>query len=191
MQIKKTGADLDKASSRPAALLVTTVGAFITPFMGSSIAIGLPSIGYELQMNAILLGWVSTTYLLAAVMFLVPIGRIADIYGRKKIFTYGMLTYTIASLLSATSTSAAMLISFRVLQGIGGAMIFSTSVAILTSVFPPKDRGRVLGINVAAVYAGLSVGPFAGGFLTGALGWRSVFLANALLGALIVPLAVT
>jgi EmrB/QacA subfamily drug resistance transporter len=139
-------------------------------------------------MNAILLGWVSTTYLLAAVMFLVPIGRIADIYGRKKIFTYGMLTYTIASFLSATSTSAAMLISFRVLQGIGGAMIFSTSVAILTSVFPPQDRGRVLGINVAAVYTGLSLGPFAGGLLTQYLGWRAIFWANVPLGLMVIAL---
>jgi EmrB/QacA subfamily drug resistance transporter len=188
MQIQKTGTDLDKPSSRRAALLVTTVGAFITPFMGSSIAIGLPSIGDELQMDAILLGWVSTTYLLAAVMFLVPIGRIADIYGRKKIFTYGMLTYTIASALSATSTSAAMLISFRILQGIGGAMIFSTAVAILTSVFPPQDRGRVLGINVAAVYIGLSLGPFAGGLLTQYLGWRAIFWANVPLGLMVIAL---
>jgi EmrB/QacA subfamily drug resistance transporter len=188
MQIQKTGTDLDKPVSRRAALLVTTVGAFITPFMGSSIAIGLPSIGDELHMDAILLGWVSTTYLLAAVMFMVPIGRIADIYGRKKIFTYGMLTYTIASALSATSTSAAMLISFRILQGIGGAMIFSTAVAILTSVFPPQDRGRVLGINVAAVYIGLSLGPFAGGLLTQYLGWRAIFWANVPLGLMVIAL---
>jgi len=156
--------------------------------MGSSIAIGLPSIGDELAMDAILLGWVATAYLLAAAMFLVPIGRIADIYGRKRIFTYGMITYTAASLLSAISTSAAMLISFRVLQGIGGAMIFSTGVAILTSVFPPEERGRVLGINVAAVYAGLSLGPFVGGLLTQYLGWRSIFWANVPLGLLIIAL---
>ncbi len=139
-------------------------------------------------MDAILLGWVATAYLLAAAMFLVPLGRIADIYGRKRIFTYGMITYTAASLLSAISTSAAMLISFRVLQGIGGAMIFSTGVAILTSVFPPEERGRVLGINVAAVYAGLSLGPFVGGLLTQYLGWRSIFWANVPLGLLIIAL---
>ncbi len=164
------------------------MGAFLTPFMGSSIAIALPSIGGELAMDAILLGWVATAYLLAAAMFLVPLGRIADIYGRKRIFTYGMITYTAASLLSAISTSAAMLISFRVLQGIGGAMIFSTGVAILTSVFPPEERGRVLGINVAAVYAGLSLGPFVGGLLTQYLGWRSIFWANVPLGLLIIAL---
>jgi len=131
---------------------------------------------------------VATAYILAAVIFLVPFGRIADIYGRKKIFTCGILTYTIASLLSAISTSATMLISVRVLQGIGGAMIFSTGVAILTSVFPPQERGRVLGINAAAIYTGLSVGPFVGGLLTQYLGWRSIFWINVPLGLFIIAL---
>ena len=188
MQVQQTGTGADMVQSRRAALLVTTVGTFLTPFMGSSIAIALPSIGHDLAMDAILLGWVATAYILAAAMFLVPIGRIADIYGRKRIFTCGMLTYTIASLLSAISTSATMLISFRVLQGIGGAMIFSTGVAILTSVFPPQERGRVLGINAAAVYTGLSVGPFVGGLLTQYLGWRSIFWINVPLGLLIIAL---
>lgn len=78
------------------------------------------------------------------------------------------------------------LISFRFLQGIGGAMIFGTGVAILTSVFPAHERGRALGINVAAVYTGLSLGPFLGGLMTEHFGWRSIFLANSLLGALAV-----
>jgi EmrB/QacA subfamily drug resistance transporter len=179
---------MDKTPGRQAALLVTTVGAFLTPFMSSSVNIALPSIGDELAMNAILLGWVATAFLLAAAMFLVPLGRIADIYGRKRIFTYGMIIYTAASLLAAISTSAAMLISSRILQGIGGAMIYTTAVAILISVFPPKDRGRVLGINVAAVYAGLSVGPFVGGLLTQYLGWRSIFWVNVPLGLLMTAL---
>ncbi|MBC8274688.1 MAG: MFS transporter [Chloroflexi bacterium] len=179
---------MDRTPGRQAALLVTTVGAFITPFMGSSITIGLPAIGDELAMDAILLGWVATAFLLAAAMFLVPLGRIADIYGRKRIFTYGMITYTAASALSAISTSGTMLISFRILQGIGGAMVFSTAIAILISVFPPEERGRVLGINVAAVYAGLSVGPFVGGLLTQYLGWRSIFWVNVPLGLLVIAL---
>ena len=188
MQIQKTGTGVDKAVSLPAALLVTTIGSFLTPFLGSSVAIALPTIGKELEMNAILLGWVSTAYLIAAAMFLVPLGRIADIYGRKKIFAYGVLTYTFAAALSALSTSAAMLISFQVLQGIGAAMIFGTAVAILTSVFPANERGRALGINVAAVYIGLSLGPFIGGFLTQHFGWRSIYWANVPLGLLILSL---
>jgi EmrB/QacA subfamily drug resistance transporter len=176
------------AAARRAVLVAATVAAFLTPFMGSTINVALPTIGRELQMDAVLLGWVNTAYLIAAAMFLVPFGRIADIYGRKKVFAYGTLFFTISSLLAALSSSSAMLISLRVLQGISGAMIFGTSVAILTSVFPPGDRGRVLGINVAAVYVGLSVGPFVGGLLTEHFGWRSVFYANVPLGLIVLAL---
>ena len=176
------------SSNKTFILVAATLGAFLTPFMGSAVNIALPRIGKEFEMDAVLLGWVATAYLIAAAMFLVPFGRIADIYGRKKIFTYGILLYTVASLLSALSTSAVMLISFRVLQGIGGAMLFGTGVAILTSVFPVGERGRALGINVAAVYIGLSVGPFVGGLLTEHFGWRSIFYANVPLGLLVLGL---
>ena len=177
---------LDSNVNKKAVLLIATMASFLTPFMGSSINIALPSIGKEFAMDAVLLGWVATAYLLAAAVFLVPFGRIADIYGRKRIFTYGILIFTISSLLSAMSNSAVMLISCRILQGIGGAMIFGTGVAILTSVFPVGERGRVLGINVAAVYLGLSLGPFLGGLLTQYFGWRSIFLANVPLGLIII-----
>jgi len=156
--------------------------------MGSSVNIALPSIGKEFTMDAILLSWVATSYLLAAAVFLVPFGRIADIYGRKRILKYGTVIFTIFSLLLAFSTSAAVLISFRILQGIGSAMIFGTGVAILTSVFPVDERGKALGINVAAVYLGLSLGPFLGGFLTQHFGWRSIFLVNVPLGLAVVSL---
>ena len=169
-----------------AALLVATLGAFLTPFMGSAVNLALPRIGQAFSMDAVLLGWVATAYLLAAAMFLVPFGKIADIHGRKRIFTYGVLTLTLASFLSAVSTSGTMLICFRVLQGIGSAMIFGTGIAILTSVFPAGERGKALGINVAAVYLGLSLGPFLGGLLTQHLGWRSVFLVNVPLGLTII-----
>jgi MFS family permease len=154
-----------------AALLVATLGAFLTPFMGSAVTLALPRIGQAFSMDAVLLGWVATAYLLAAAMFLVPFGKIADIHGRKRIFTYGVVTLTLASFLCAISTSGTLLICFRVLQGIGSAMIFSTGIAILTSVFPAGERGKALGINVAAVYLGLSLGPFLGGLLTQHLGW--------------------
>ena len=173
------------------ALLVATMASFLTPFMGSSINIALPSIGREFAMDAVLLSWVATSYLLAAAMFLVPFGRMADIQGRKKIFTYGIWVYTVSSFLSAVSTSAIMLIFFRVLNGIGSAMIFGTGVAILTSVFPARERGKALGINVAAVYLGLSLGPFLGGFLTQYLGWRSIFLVNVPLGLIIIAAVLT
>ena len=171
-----------------AALLVATLGAFLTPFMGSAVNLALPRIGQAFSLDAVLLGWVATAYLLAAAMFLIPFGKIADIHGRKRIFTYGVLTLTLASLLCAISTSGTLLICFRVLQGIGSAMIFGTGMAILTSVFPAGERGKALGINVAAVYLGLSLGPFLGGLLTQHLGWRSVFLVNVPLGLTIIAL---
>jgi EmrB/QacA subfamily drug resistance transporter len=173
---------------KKAALLVSTAASFMTPFMASTVNIALPSIGRDFLMDAIALSWVATAYLLAAAMFLVPFGRLADIYGRKRIFIYGVVAYTVVSLFSAAAPTGTFLILLRGLQGIAGAMIFGTGVAILTSVYPVSERGRVLGINVAAVYVGLSLGPFAGGFLTQHLGWRSVFVANALLGGFIIPL---
>ena len=158
-----------------AALLVATFAAFLTPFMGAALNVALPSIGNDFGSDAILLNLVATVYLLATAMFLLPFGRMGDIYGRKRIFTMGIIVFTASSLLCAMAPSMTWLIAFRVLQGIGSAMIFGTGVAILTSVFPPGERGRALGINVAAVYIGLSAGPFAGGLLTQYLGWRSIF----------------
>ena len=176
--------------TKRSALLVATLGSFLTPFMGSSITIALPSIGNEFSMDAVLLSWVPTVYLLAAAVFLIPFGRIADIYGRKKVFIYGILVYTGSSFLLGVSPSAGFLLFFRVFQGMGAAMIFGTAVAILTSVFPPSERGKVIGINVASVYTGLSLGPFLGGFLTQQMGWRSIFLFNVPLGVVVMCLIV-
>jgi len=172
--------------SRGTALLVAILSSFLTPFMASSVNIALPSIGREFAMSAVSLSWVATSYLLAAAVFLVPMGRIADIYGRKRVFLYGVVIYTVSSLILPMSTSGTMLISLRVVQGIGASMIFGTSIAILTSVFPVGERGRALGINVATVYAGLSLGPFLGGLLTEHFQWRSIFLANVPLGLIII-----
>ncbi len=171
------------------ALLVATLAAFLTPFMGASINIAIPAIGREFSLNALLLNWVATSQLLASAMFLVPFGRIADIFGRKLLFVLGMVVYTFASLLCALSTTGVVLIVFRVLQGVGAAMTFGTAGAILASVFPAGERGRVFGINVSAVYLGLTVGPFAGGILTEHLGWRSVFWANVPLGTIVILFA--
>jgi EmrB/QacA subfamily drug resistance transporter len=178
--------DPDHSTNRTPALIVTTLGSFLIPFMGSSINIALPSIGKEFGMNAVLLSWVTTSYLLTIAIFLVPSGRIGDIYGRKKVFSYGFIIYTFSSFLSAASPSAFFLIFFRILQGIGASMTFSTGVAILTSVFPSGERGKVLGINVAAVYLGLSCGPILGGLLIHYFGWRTIFLVNLPFGLLIV-----
>jgi len=148
--------------------------------------IALPSIGKELSLDAITLGWIATAYLLSSATLLVPFGRIADIYGRRKIFTCGIVILTLSSLFSGMANSATMLISCRVSQGVGGAMLAGTAVALLTTVFPANERGKVLGINVAATYLGLSLGPVLGGILTQHLGWRSIFFLGAILGLAVI-----
>jgi MFS family permease len=163
-------------------LLITSLASFLTPFMSSSVNVALPAIGREFSVSAVALGWVATSFLLAAAVGLVPIGR-------RRVFTTGLVVYTAGSFLCALAPSHLVLIAFRVVQGSGGAMIFGTATALLTSTFPASGRGRALGWNVASVYTGLSLGPFLGGILTQNLSWRSLFLTNVPLGVVILNLA--
>jgi MFS family permease len=153
-------------------LLATSFASFVPPFMSSSLNLAIPAIGTEFGASAVMANWVITSYLIASAAFLLPFGRLGDLTGRKRVFLAGMLIHVTFSLASGLATSAASLIVFRMFQGIGGAMGFATSVAIPTGAFPPEKRGKVLGINSAAVYTGLSLGPVIGGLLTQHLGWR-------------------
>jgi EmrB/QacA subfamily drug resistance transporter len=165
----------DDKSLKRSVLLVSSFAAFLTPFLSSSINLALPAIGKDLQASAIGLGWIASSFILSSAIFLLPFGRIADIIGRKKVFTYGILLFTISSSLIIFCQTITALIILRILQGLAGAMIFGTSLAIITSVFPLGERGRAMGINITAVYLGLSTGPIIGGLLTQYFGWRSIF----------------
>jgi EmrB/QacA subfamily drug resistance transporter len=179
------------ATGKQIVLLIAVLAGFLTPFDGSAVNVALPTIGVAFHMDAIALSWVATTYLLSSVLFLVPFGKIADIYGRKKIFLYGIAIFGAASLVMTLVPSADMLLLVRVVQGFGASMIFGTSVAILTSVFPPGERGRVLGIYITAVYFGLTLGPFLGGILTENFGWRSIFFINIPIAIAVILLVLT
>jgi EmrB/QacA subfamily drug resistance transporter len=186
-----TATDVSARRTERLGLLVATLSSFLTPFMGASANVALPSIGRELALDAVALSWVASSFLLAAAVALVPFGQLADIHGRKRIFTWGIGVYTLGSALSALSPSAAPLIAARSVQGLGGAMIFGTGVAILTSIFPAGRRGWALGVNVSSVYLGLALGPVIGGLVTEHYGWRVLFGINAGLGVALVAIVVS
>lgn len=178
-------------TSKNVVLAVTTLGSFSTPLIMSSLNVALPTIGKEFELSAVALGSLATVYLVVTAALLVPLGKIADTYGRKKMFLYGAAVLSVACLLAAAAQSFPWLVASLLLQGAGAAMIFSTGPAILTAVFPPGERGRALGINVAAIYLGLSLGPAIGGILTGTFGWRSVFVPPAVIGVAVIGFVIT
>ena len=177
---------MENKTSKRAVLFIFSLSSFFTPFTASSINIALPSIAKEFSLNAVMLSWVNLAFMLTVAVFVIPFGKIGDIYGRKKIFTYGIVIYTLASLMSALAHSGNFLIFSRFLQGIGSAIIYGIGIAILTSVFPPGERGKALGINIAATYLGLSLGPVLGGLLTQHFGWRSIFFFTVVIGIIII-----
>lgn len=178
-------------TSKTSVLVVAAVTTFMGPFMLSAVNVALPAIQDEFSLDAVLLSWVANVYLLASGMSLVPVGKIADLVGRKKVFASGILIFTIFTVATAFCPSFFWIIVCRIFQGLGAAMTMATSFAIIAAVFPSNERGRAIGITVASVYIGLSVGPFAGGLLTGLLGWRSIFLVNGPIGILSFLLCLT
>lgn len=182
---------MNSSQLKRSVLFIAAFSAFITPFMGAAINLALPSIGVDLDANAIQLNWVISAYLLTTAVFILPFGRLGDIVGRKKIFLLGLLLFTLTTSAIVFTKSINSFLVFRSLQGLSSAMIFGTSMAIITSVFPPGERGRAMGINITAVYVGLSSGPFLGGLLTEYFGWRAIFGALAPIGAIATILTYT
>ncbi len=133
--------------------------------------------------------WVPTAYLAALTVLLLSVGRLSDMRGRKPFFIGGFAIFTIASFLCSISVNGAQLIAFRTIQGAGAAFMAATSPAIVTDVFPGKERGKALGVNALAVYVGLAVGPSLGGFLTSAIGWQSIFYINIPIGIFVIALS--
>ncbi|MDR2036404.1 MAG: MFS transporter [Bacteroidales bacterium] len=169
---------------RYSVLTVVCLSASLVPFMGSSVNLALPHIAADLSMNAVALGWVITSFLLASAIFQIPLGKVGDMFGRKKILTIGVSLFSISSLACAFTPSGHFLIAARFIQGFASAMLFGVSMAIITSVFPANERGKALGINTAVVYFSIAVGPFIGGILTHYFGWRSIFFVSTGMGLL-------
>jgi EmrB/QacA subfamily drug resistance transporter len=181
----------EKGSYRWTALLITSIGAFMTPLDSTIVSVSLPSIADGLRMSFESAIWVPTAYLVALTVLLLSMGRLSDTKGRKPIFVAGFAIFSAASFLCGNASSGLELLVFRAIQGAGAAFIGATSAAIITDTFPSKERGKALGINTMSVYIGLSVGPSLGGFLTYVYGWRSIFYVNVPIGALVIALALT
>jgi EmrB/QacA subfamily drug resistance transporter len=173
--IYMTADKTEESTSKRSVLLVSTFAAFLVPFLSSAINLALPSIGKDLHATAVSLSWVISSFILSSAIFILPFGRLADIIGRKKIFSLGILLFSISTFLIVFSWNIESLIVLRTFQGFSSAMIFGTSLAMITSVYQPGERGKAMGINITATYLGLSCGPIIGGLLTQYLGWRSIF----------------
>lgn len=172
----------DKALQR-AVITVVVITAFITTFTGSALNLSIPDIGARFGASAGHMGWLVSGYTLSVAAFSVPFGRLADITSRRNVLIAGIALFVACCIAAVVSGSMAMLLISRVMQGVGAAMIFSTSTAVLISVFPGEQRGRALGYSLASTYVGLSAGPVIGGALNHNFGWRSIFVFIGILGA--------
>jgi EmrB/QacA subfamily drug resistance transporter len=161
----------------------------MTAFMGSALNIALPIIGIDFSASALMLSWLSTIYLLTSAALLLPIGKLSDIYGRTRFFKIGLILFTTGSFMCAFSPDATTLFLIRIIQGTGAAFIFTSSTALIVSSFPQSQRGRALGINIAAVYTGLSSGPFLGGIITHYWSWRWIFFVNSAIGFVLIVIS--
>ncbi len=162
---------------------ILAIGIFMATLDSSIVNISLPTIAhyFEVPLNGAV-EWVIIAYLVVTAGVLLTVGRVADIIGRKMIWVAGLLIFTSGSALCGASLSLGMLIAARALQGFGGALIMAISPAMLTSAFPPQERGRALGLNALVVALGVSVGPTLGGVITQSFSWRWIFYVNVPLG---------
>lgn len=171
-------------------LIVGILVSFLTPFVRSSINLAIPVLANEFDLSAIFLTWISTIYLLVNAVLYIPFGRIGDIYGRKRIFQYGLIIFTISSFVSAFSISGEMFLFFRIFQAIGNAMIFANLNAMISSAFPVNERGKAFGLTSMSVFVGLILGPILGGVVTEIVGWRTLFYMDTVIG-IIAAFAIT
>lgn len=167
-------------SKKTQLLIGVTVTQFVVPFMNSAVGLILPSIGNEFQTSALMLSFVALVYTATTTMLILPLGRYSDLRGHLPLYRLGIIILMIATLALGIAPNMATFIALRFLQGLGGAMIVASGMAILINAYPPKERGQAIGIVTMGVYAGLSAGPFLAGLLTSWLGWRFVFFAGGI-----------
>ncbi len=152
------------------------MGSLLNPMIATMVILALPAIGLEFGVSARDLGWMSTAFILATAILLVPASRLVDSIGYKKSYIIGGLIVVVSCFFSIFTPDYTTLIILRIIAGMGSAFVMITGLAILTRVYPANKRGMFIGVNTAMVYVGASMGPIIGGFLTEYAGWRSLFL---------------
>jgi EmrB/QacA subfamily drug resistance transporter len=162
-------------------LLVTSIGALMASLTGGTLIIALPDILRDLHTDIFSLLWIVVGYTLVATVLVLNAGRVADMVGRARSYTLGFVIFTLASILCAIAPDATQLIAWRLVQGVGGALLMANATALVTDAFPRNELGRALGINAMVIGAGAILGPILGGILTG-FGWRTVFWFNVPIG---------
>jgi MFS family permease len=159
------------------ALSVTSLGSLLSVLDGSIFVIALPSIMKDLQADLITITWVIMGYLFVVTILTPTFGRIADMIGRKRMYLWGFILFTIASLFCGASQSGQELLLFRMIQAVGGSMIIANGIAIITDAFPKEELGSAMGISAMIFGVGSAIGPVLGGFLL-FFGWRVIFFVN-------------
>jgi len=163
-------------------LINISISIFMATLDGSIVNIALPTMSEQLSSSISSIQWVVNAYLLAISVLLLVWGKLADIYGKKKIFMMGFIIFSVGSGLCGFSNSLLMLVISRVIQAVGASSMMALSQGIVTNVFPPGERGRAFGITGASVAIGSLTGPTLGGLLVKAFGWHSIFLVNIPIG---------
>jgi len=156
-----------------------------------AMGVALPRMATDLDTTATALQWVVSGYLIALGAFLVAGGRLGDIFGRKRLLLIGVAIFAISSTLAGASSEPALVVAFRVVQGLGAAIAFPVSLAIVTNAFPPERVERAIGIVFGIAVVGTAAGPFVGGLLTETLSWRFVFWLNIPIAMIVVWLVLT
>ena len=164
------------------ALALIPLASFLGPFIATAIVVALPQISAARGFTVGQAGWYTSAYFVAAAVFMMPVARAGDLYGRGPVLALGAAIIAITSLLGAWVSDPYAQIGLRLLQGVGSAGVFGTGPALLAQLVAPERRGRAIGLNITVTYVGLTAGPALGGVLTQAFGWQSVFYLTGLIG---------
>lgn len=162
-------------------ILTSTLGSFAMAYASNGLSVILPTLANVFGISNILENWIVFSYLLVLSVAGVPLGKICGKYGLKRSFKYGLIIFSIGSLISALSFNIVLMILGRVIQAVGATMVFVTNVSMITAEIPSSNRGRALGINVTGVYLGITISPTISGILTNNLSWRFVFIITIIL----------